>query len=143
MRYLSRDLNRIVLEFAPAFIACGVVPEFDPSTPADALRQLVTGDGLKVWAGASAGTIYGDARVNHAFRAWHDRCHLASGAAFTLEAEHVVCEYQVRELLTRYPGALDVARLIRAEIIGQAEHYAAHGAFPVDQFAFFNSYAGA
>ncbi len=139
LRYIS-DFNRIICELAPRFVAADSVPVFLPHTPAAFLRGLVTGDGLKVWAGASDATIYGDARVNHAFRAWHDACHLRGGLGFTLEAERAACAMQERELLTRYPGALPIAAMLRAEIIGQAEHFAAFGEFPTDQAAFIAAY---
>jgi hypothetical protein len=39
-------------------------------------------------------------------------------------------------MLTLWPRAIPLARIVQVEIIGQAMHYAAHGFFPVDQVAF-------
>lgn len=134
-------LNRVILELAPRHVARPSVPLFDAATPHERLAQLQTPSGLLVWDGASDATIYADARVNHAFRAWHDACHIAAGVGFTLSAERAACEAQLRSLLLAYPRApRHWVQLIRAEIIGQAEHFATHGTFPVDQFAFVKGY---
>jgi hypothetical protein len=130
---LDRELNRIILELAPAHVARDVAPE--------TFRDLMTAHGqggeMPVWAGASDATIYADERVNHAARAWHDGHHIAGLHDFTLAGETAACERQIVELLRRYPSAprraLDI---IRAEVIGQATYAGLHGAFPVDQYAF-------
>lgn len=96
---------------------------------------------LTVWSGASDATIYGAPEVNHAFRAWHDAAHVAGMHEFTLAGEAATAERQVRELLAAYPRAPRAwLALLRAEVTGQAEHFAAHGSFPADQAAFIRSY---
>lgn len=136
-RVLSRDLNQLVLAMAPAYVAQPMAPQ--------SLQELLQADRsapLPVWDGASEGTIYGDPRVNHAFRAWHDACHVARGFSFDLQGEIAACRYQIETLRRRFPSVPQrICRYIEAEIIGQAAHYAEHGTFPADQFAFFEEYA--
>lgn len=135
MTELSRDLNRLILELAPRHIARAQAP----STFAELMRS----PDLVVWDGASDATIYGDARVNHAFRAWHDACHIAGGFEFTLAGEMLACEMQCRQVLQRYPRVHGrILAMIRAEVIGQAEHFAATGLFPEDQIAFIQTLLG-
>lgn len=126
-------LNSLVLRMAPPHEARATAP--------GSFHDLMGAAGLArvpVWEGASEGTIYGDARVNHAFRAWHDAAHIAGGFAFTLAGERAACEYQIagaRKLFPRLPAW--IVRAIRAEVTGQAEYFATHGIFPADQSAFF------
>lgn len=130
MRALSPAFNWLVLAMAPPFEARPVAP----ATLADLLR--LTGP-LVVWDGASAATIYGDARVNHAFRAWHDAAHIDGQYPFTLEGEVAACEHQIACARRRFPRLPDsLAALIRIEVVGQAEHFAAFGTFPADQSTF-------
>ncbi|MND06819.1 hypothetical protein D3C83_284360 [compost metagenome] len=52
----------------------------------------------------------------------------------------MAAEMQVRELETLFPLApRRWAHIIRLEVTGQADYLAAHGAFPVDQYAFIKS----
>ena len=125
---LCPDLNRAILELAPRHH----VADFAPDTFAGIMQS----PGI-IWAGASDGTIYGDAKVNHAFRAWHDSHHIRLGADFTLAGETRVCEAQIAELhrlWPRHPLVWD--RLIRVEVIGQVTYNATHGHFPIDQSQF-------
>lgn len=132
MRALIPEFNNVILRLAPAFEARATAP----STLAG-LMSLETGAALPVWEGASDCTIYGDARVNHAFRAWHDATHRAGAFGFTLEGERATREAQARAVLQLYPRAPKAwLALLRAEIDGQAEFFAANGFFPADQFAF-------
>lgn len=128
---MIRLLNQAILMMAPAFDARPIAP----GSLAD-LRQCDPRR-LVVWDGASDATIYGDARVNHAFRAWHDLHHWRYGFTFDLAGEIAACASQCAELRDAFPcvpqAALD---LIHREIVGQAEYFAAHGMFPADQGAF-------
>lgn len=131
-----RTLNQAILSLAPRFEARAVAP----GTLAD-LYDCAGHAGLIVYDGASDTTLYGCARVNLAFRAWHDALHLAHGFTFDLEGERQACTAQVRALLKRFPSAPAWAlNLIRAEIEGQAEHFAAFGYFPENQAAFVAAY---
>ena len=88
---------------------------------------------------ASEKTIYADNECNYAFRAWHDACHLALGADFTIEGEIETMKLQQADIVSRYGlNALSSfwCRLLDAEVRGQAEYYRAHGRFPDDQRAF-------
>jgi hypothetical protein len=88
-----------------------------------------------IWAGASDKTIYNDAGVNHAFRAWHDSLHIKLNAPFTLDGELMVAKAQCLEL-----GSTELSKFIMAEVMGQAEYFAKHGEFPIDQVTFIKQY---
>lgn len=90
---------------------------------------------LTVWDGASDNTIYGDANVNHAFRAWHDALHLKLNASFTLEGEILVAKEQSRLI-----GSDLLGDILIAEVKGQAEYFNKHGQFPVNQVEFITNY---
>lgn len=133
MRALIPEFNRVILELAPRYDARPLAP----ASLADLMRLDLERAPLPVWEGASDATIYGDARVNHAFRAWHDAAHIAGAHAFTLEGEADTCAAQKRDVLAAYPRApMSWLALLDAEIIGQAAHYARTGEFVTDQNAF-------
>ena len=133
MRALVPEFNAAIFALAPAHVARPIAP----STFAD-LRACPS---LIVWDGASDITIYGDARVNHAFRAWHDSCHLLGGFDFTLTGERNAANLQCAQLLAAYPRApRHWLRLIHAEVTGQAEYFANYGVFPLDQLLFVKQY---
>lgn len=132
----------IILSMAPRFVAeAGSWEGFSvtEATPIGQFAAFIARRGIMtVWDGASDRTIWRDARVNHAFRAWHDDCHIRAGVGFTLVGERAACELQIRELMAAHPQAHAMAAIIRAEVIGQAEYFAATGSFPEDQIAFHN-----
>lgn len=129
LKPLSRELNQAIMALAPTYEA----KSFAPGT----FRELMACERRVVWDGASDATIYADPRVNHAFRAWHDAEHVRGQFEFSLTGERATCDAQIRGLLARFPRAPFFAlQVIRAEITGQAEYFAAHGAFPADQAAF-------
>lgn len=132
---MIHDLNRLVLSIAPLFDARPIAPA--------TLGELMSIDGpLVVWDGASDQTIYCDARVNYAFRSWHDAAHIAGRFPFTLEGERAACEFQIaqaRAMFPRLPESLAAA--IRAEVIGQTEYFAANGMFPANQAQFHSEYS--
>jgi len=133
---LDREFNRAVLAMAPAYVA----QSFAPATLAEFMQSPPL---LRVYDGGSDATIYADPRVNFAFRAWHDATHREIAGAFTLAGEREVCEVQVRALYARFPSApLAWARILRAEVIGQAEYFVTYGTFPADQRAFVSAYLG-
>ena len=123
-----RPMAQCVHALAPNYTARSIAPSTFP--------EIMEAPGI-VWDGASDATIWGDAHTNHAFRAWHDACHIAGQFDFTLAGEIATCEAQKRALLRFAPRAPAWAlRLLDAEITGQALHYAQHGAFPLDQRRF-------
>ena len=127
---------------APRFRASSRVPDLGAGNDAEQIAFDADG-AMIVFDGASDATIYEDAAVNHAFRAWHDACHIERRLGFTLAAEREVCELQIVQALQRYPNIpARVLRLIRAEVTGQAEHFAVYGQFPIDQAAFIRRYIG-
>lgn len=129
LKPLSREFNQAILAIAPVHTAAA----FAPGT----FTELMQCERRIVWEGASDITIYADPRVNHAMRAWHDDCHKAGAFDFTLLGERATCEAQISILRNRFPGVPSfIIDAIRADVIGQAEFFALHGAFPVDQVAF-------
>lgn len=131
MAFIRHALNAAILSLAPAHVARGVAP----GTFADLMA--CDASALPVWEGASDATIFKDARVNHAFRAWHDATHRTGAHAFTLAGEIATAQDQKRAIALRYPSAPAwVYRLIDAEITDQALYFARTGAFPADQLHF-------
>lgn len=129
LKPLSRELNQVILALAPAYEAKSFAPGTFP--------ELMRCPSRIVWDGASDATIYADPRVNHAFRAWHDAEHVRGAFDFSLTGERATCEAQIRGLLARFPRVPSFfLAIIRAEITGQAEHFARFGEFPADQAAF-------
>jgi len=125
---LCYELNNKIIKLAPKYTVSDHAP--------DTFERLVrsSNSGLVVWAGASDNTIYGDASVNHAFRAWHDSLHLKLNSDFTLQGELVVAMEQARIIGGQY------ADIIMAEIKGQAEYLTKHGQFPTNQLEFMRNY---
>jgi hypothetical protein len=121
--------NVAILGLAPVHLAQALAP----STFAEVMRS----PSLVVWEGASDATIFRDARVNHAFRAWHDSLHIAGAHDFTLTGEIATMKAQCAALREAFPSAPQWAfDILRAEVQGQAEYFAAHGTFPANQIAF-------
>lgn len=127
---LSSLLNERIVQLAPKMFN---VADCAPDT-FDSLRHGNVAP-LTVWSGASDVTVYGDCKVNFAFRAWHDELHLKLNAPFTLEGETRVALEQARLL-----GSDNLAAIILAEVVGQAEHFAKYGEFPVNQIDFILKY---
>ena len=116
------------------------VADHAPDTDADMIRHWQETGRIKVWAGASEGVVYGEARHNWMYRAWHDWCHIASGVCnrrhgplgcFEPSAERDVTAWQVRTV-----GSSLFQRVVLADTGGQAIHFGMHGAFPEDQMRF-------
>ena len=126
---LDYNFNKRILELAPKFEAKDVAP----STFAE--LKANTTSGLVVWSGASENTIYGDAIVNHAFRAWHDMLHLKLNAPFNEEGETRVALEQARLIQSDNYG-----KLIMCEVVGQVEFFNKFGMFPTNQVEFFKQY---
>lgn len=126
-------LNNAVLTLAPSQWEAKALA---PASLADLMRS----PRIVVWDGASDATIYRDAKVNHAFRAWHDAGHIELAAPFTLEGERAVMRWQQGQVLERWPNAprwlLD---LIRVEVEDQSEYFETHGTFPINQEGFHNA----
>jgi hypothetical protein len=105
-----------------------------------ALKEEYTKRGrITVFSGASSKTIFDDHGVNLDFRAWHDWAHLqVGGKSFNVDSEAEACQLQCDMVRARYNGsdADWLCRLIDAEIMGQAKHWAKYKAFVDNQRAF-------
>ena len=134
------NVQTLILEMAPPHVAQARVPVLGQgSSPLEVAHDY--GGRMLVWDGASDATVFECARVNHAFRAWHDAAHIAGNFGFTLEEERATCELQIAQALARYPLLpRGIIMLIRADVIGQAEYFASVGAFPRDQKQFVRDY---
>lgn len=121
-------MAQCVHSLAPSHVARSIAPGTFP--------DIMRAPGI-VWDGASDATIWNDARINHAFRAWHDACHIAGQHDFTLAGEIATCEAQKRDLLRFAPRApAQALQLLDIEIVGQALYAQKHGHFPLDQRTF-------
>lgn len=86
---------------------------------------------LVVWSGQSESTIYGDARVNWAFRALHDALHLVTGLGFSPAEEIELGRIQASQCSSSL-----LADLVYIETAGQAEYYMQTGQFVQNQIEF-------
>ena len=138
--YASAALEAFIVAKAPRFIA---LPDA-PSTLANlkAFAKAYPGFPLPVSSAFSDGTIYSTARINFAFRAWHDSLHLQLNAEFDADGELLVArahEQAVRDAIKAGSHGLtelDCCALF-FEVWGQFRYSQEHGgAFPIDQAAF-------
>lgn len=135
----SKAFNAAVLAMANRCFPTG----FDVSDTLDVrslddLRAAIKANNgrMIVWAGASEDTIYGDAEVNYAARAWHDWCRLQNGFQFTLDGEQAAARVQmghVRTLFGNNPVTRHWQWLIHCEAVEQARHLRDLGCFPERQ----------
>jgi hypothetical protein len=119
---MFRELNNLILNSAPQH----EVRDVAPST----FQDLLASTGLVIWSGESDHTIFGDARVNWAFRALHDSLHLKIQLDFSPRAEIELGRIQANQ----YSGLM--ADLVYIETAGQAEHYLKTGRFVLNQVEF-------
>jgi hypothetical protein len=130
---LSLSLNRLVL--AQASRVKWRASNNAPETFA-ALRQAYSTLGhIPVSTVGSETSIYGDAGVNMAFRAWHDAIHLRHGLSFAPEDEIEVAHIQCASV-----GIARDKALLWAGVAGQVRYFEAFGEFPTDQTAFVLDY---
>ena len=122
-------VNKMKHIFPVKFDAKDIAPNTFQDLMSNASSRLV------VWSGASDLTIYGEASSNHLFRAWHDSLHIKLNADFSLQGEIIVAREQARLI-----DSDAMAKIIMAEVQGQAEYFNKHGSFPIDQVAFIQDY---
>ena len=102
-------------------------------------------------AGFSENTIFGYSRVNHQFRAWHDRLHLFYNLDTTVEGEWVLAPYHILSIdnladfytdkVWASGSSLDWLRsVVWAETHGQNEYFKKYGEF-IDWQADFSLHA--
>ena len=92
---------------------------------------------IKIWTGASEGTIFGEPTINHYFRAWHDYIHITEGLGYDFVGESIVCEIQKSQLPNEW---IFEKELIQSEIVGQAQYFMTNGDFLKDQRRFTHRY---
>ena len=146
----STKFNAACLHIASKLHPCGfdvsgVDTNIAAPTSLDELNACIaTRKRLIVDGANSDNTIFADAEVNYAFRAWHDWCHWRYQLPFTLEGETRVALRQIDHIRSLY-GKTDAdafAKVIWEEVVAQAEHYSITGEFPKDQRAFARHYLG-
>ena len=119
---IFREVNNLILTTAPTHSVADVAP--------NTFKALLNQPTLVIWSGESDCTIFGDARVNWAFRALHDALHLKTGIGFTPAEEIELGRIQANQ----YTGLM--VDLVYIEVAGQAEHYLKTGRFVSNQIEF-------
>ncbi len=122
MLKLPNEFKQLILDTAPKHLVKAVAPS--------TFQDLYNSPTLVVWSGASDNTIWGDNKVNYAFRALHDALHLKTGIGFSPLEEIEIGRIQA----SMYTGLM--AELVYIETAGQAEHYLKTGQFVEDQVSF-------
>lgn len=102
-----------------------------PATVAELLESYSATGEIVVYAGASDATIFGAPVVNHAFRAWHDWCHIRTRIGFTVPDEVTLARWQAAEA-----SSDALARIVLIEVAEQALHFGRTGEFLTDQIGF-------
>lgn len=142
---LDRGFNALVLSIANALWPKGWdVNDYCPDTLEDLMVEYHARGRITVMESASDQTIYGDAEVNYAARAWHDWVHIMYELPFNVKGEREACAIQQRHIFQRLgqgDNATLYARWLWAEVIGQTEHFTKWNVFPFDQIAFVKAYA--
>ncbi len=136
------------LNNAVSFITSKLVPDFNvaddaPSTYQDLKAHLDAGKTFTAAREGSEHTIFGNPKINYAFRAWHDWCHWTGEFDFSLSGECATCSLQIEHLRSFY-GVNDRtdywARLLIAEVIGQRRYFEKYQCYITDQRAFARAY---
>jgi len=137
---LDRGLNAAILHIAGRLFPTGYDVAADaPNTYRKLRDHLDSGKRLVVYNGGSEGTIYADAEVNYAMRAWHDWAHYMHHNDFSIDGETATCAVQCCQLRELYGDCQTTARwceILRAEIVGQRLYYAKFGEYVQDQRKF-------
>lgn len=128
---LDPGLNRAILALAPAHEVRDQAPKNWHE-----VREASTIERVIVWSGEAHHSIYGDARVNYAFRAWHDKCHLIGGFPFTIHGEERAVALQCEQLERAFPGAPKLWRhALEADVLGVVYLLHKAGVYVADQAA--------
>lgn len=94
-------------------------------------QELFNSSSLVVWSGASDRTVYQDASINWAFRAWHDYSHIKTQLPFTIEGELELARIQASQF-----DAEILQDLIYCEVAGQVNYFKTYGTFVENQVEF-------
>ena len=92
---------------------------------------------IYIWKGESENTIFGNEKINHYFRAWHDYIHLNYNLGYSITEESIVCNIQKNQLPQDWYFEKE---LINAEIIGQAHYFYKNNSFLKNQRLFTANY---
>ena len=140
---LSVAFNVAVLHIVSKVLPCGFdVSEIAPQDFDSLLAHYQETGRVLVWNGASGKTIFADAEVNFAFRAWHDSKHIIARLPFNRAGKFEALAMQKADILACYDGATadSFCALLDAEIAGQFDYCERYGGFPIDQAAFARVY---
>lgn len=134
---IDTQFNKAVLKVYNHLFPNGVhVADIAPNTLDEVNASMATGR-LTVYAGNSDQTIFGDAKVNHAFRAWHDHAHWRGQYDFTQAGEYNTFLLQVIDMQELCPDFCELwFKLLDCEVNKQVEYYINTGQFVTDQLNF-------
>lgn len=97
------------------------ISETAPDTLADLYAERRARGRITVWGLPS---VFANDKVSHAFRAWHDWCHLGAGADFSERGEARTFRYQKLMMMRDYPDHPDLmvwqAYIVAEEMRGRA-----------------------
>lgn len=134
--FVSRMAEHIVSVTGVGYEASLNAPETLTDIKAAWEYALQTGNAFPVWSGASESTIYTAKGCNWDFRFWHDFLHVQHLKETNLADELFLGRLHVEAVEEEFgKGSLE-ALLMEADTIGQSNHCAETGAFPVDQLQF-------
>lgn len=94
-------------------------------------QELLSTPSLVIWSGGSENTVYGDEKVNFAFRALHDDLHLKTRLGFSHEEEIELGRIQA----SKFSSTL-MQEVIFCEVALQAKYHKETGLFLDDQKSF-------
>lgn len=137
------EMNTAILTLTACIVGPFEVSEYAPATFSALKAHLDAGNRMVVACEGSNQTIFGDPKVNFAFRAWHDWCHWQGGFDFSLDGESSACGMQLSHLHCCYqthPKVQYWSKLLSAEVVGQRQYFERHGCFVRDQRAFATAY---
>lgn len=137
---IDRGFNEAVMTMARRVMPCGFdVADDAPNTYEDLRRHVDQTGRICVWNGASENTIFDDAYVNYAMRAWHDWTHYRYEHDFSLAGEISTALQMMRDLKTVYGDTSKIdwwVLLVWEEVALQATYYNKTGEFVDDQVQF-------
>lgn len=118
-------------------------PAYDWEVSA-AFRKAINGNSedrfLTISSANSIHTIYPNARMNYAFRFWHDIVHSTYGLTFSLKDELKAATIHTLEIKRMFGADSIEARIMDADTAGQSLYESIHKAFPKRQDLFVLDY---
>lgn len=134
----SNNLERFIKYIAPPHVAVADAPD----SYTKLMRQrglLYMGQPLPVYNGGCDRTIYSNASVNYAFRAWHDKIHITHELDFSPAGEQGVLAvhlYQMGQYAREFHLVPDDFSAVIADVLGQVMYYQKAKAFVDNQAGF-------